>query len=55
MRENFGSENLNIQGSRDLGDDERVETFCSLWMRHHAGRPTMDHLGSLNEDVDAII
>ena len=25
------------------GIDERVETFFSLRMRHHAGRPTTDH------------
>ena len=25
------------------GDGETVETFFSLWMWHHAGRPTTDH------------
>ena len=27
----------------DLRNDERVETFFSPWMRHHAGRPTTGH------------
>ena len=25
------------------GGGETVETFFSLWMWHHAGRPTTDH------------
>ena len=26
-----------------MGGGETVETFFSLWMWHHAGRPTTDH------------
>ena len=34
-----------VQPGRPLpgGIDERVETFFSLRMRHHAGRPTTDN------------
>ena len=40
------SKRLNIRenfSGGDRGIDERVETFFSLRMRHHAGRPTTDH------------
>ena len=29
--------------SQKRRNDERVETFFSPWMRHHAGRPTTGH------------
>ena len=32
-----------VYTARVKGIDERVETFFSLRMRHHAGRPTTDN------------